>query len=181
MVNSQVFQVYNSTNDTLASGSFDYTLSGGLFAESYYDYKDTNVKEIDHDVYVRGLLNYQATPGLQLGGGVLATKEGAMFTLGGTYNLINNGLMLEGVHNRFDNASHSNFNLALPWFRVSYEELDNDKGDSVATHMYGISDYSRWSVNSSYSLSGGRALYAIYTRSDEKVLVNKWGGTENTT
>ncbi len=179
VVNSQVFQVYNSTNDTLASGSFDYTLSGGFFAESYYDYEDTDVKDIDNDAYVKGLLNYQATPGLQLGGGVLATEEGAMFTVGGTYNLLNTGLMLEGVHNRFDNASHSNFNLALPWFRVSYEELDNDKGDSVATHMYGFSDYSRWSVNSSYSLSGGRSLYAIYTRSDERVLVNKWGGYGN--
>lgn len=176
VVNTQTFQVYNSTNDTLTEGSVDYALSAGLFAESYYDYEESGVTDIKDDAYGRGLINYQVLPSLQLGAGALVTDTGNMYSLGANYYLLNTGMVLEGVHSQFDDAAHSNVNLGLPWFNVSYESLDNDKGDPVASHMYGYIDYSRWSVNSSYNFGQGRSIYAIYTRSDETLLNNQLGG-----
>ncbi|HHP0479978.1 TPA: TcfC E-set like domain-containing protein [Vibrio campbellii] len=175
VVNSQVFQVYNSANDTLTEGSVDYVVSAGLFAESYYDYENSNVSEIKDDAYGRALINYQVLPSLQVGAGTLLTDRGSMYSLGANYYLLDAGLVLEGVHSQFDNAAHSNVNLGLPWFNVSYEALDNDEGDPVASHMYGYTDYSRWSLNSSYNFGQGRSIYAIYTRSDETFLGDQFG------
>ena len=170
VVNTQLFQVYNSLNDTLTEGSIDYIASAGLLAESLFDYKDTNVEPIDNDAFGKALMNYQVTPNLQLGGGVLVTDSSSMFSVGGNYALLSTNLMLEGVHSEFDVASHTNVNLGVKYFNISYEKLDNKNGDPLATHMYGYSDYSRWSLNSYYNLGQGRSIYAIYTRNEENIL-----------
>ncbi|WP_050568873.1 TcfC E-set like domain-containing protein [Vibrio jasicida] len=172
VVNVQYFQVYNSTNDTLAEGSIDYTVSAGFLAESNFDYQDTNINTIDNDVYGRGLLNYQVTPNLQLGAGALFTDSGTMYKVGGNFSLLPSGWLVEGVHSHFEEASHTNVNLNFDFFSISYDKLDNKNGDLLATHMYGYSDYSRWSVNSYYSLGQGRSIYAIYTRNEETLLSN---------
>ncbi|MHC0041876.1 TcfC E-set like domain-containing protein [Vibrio campbellii] len=170
VVNTQVFQVYNSTNDTLAEGSVDYTINAGLLAESYYDYDDTNIEEIEDDLYAKALINYQVTPNLQLGVGTLVTDSDAMFNVGGNLGILDTGLVLEGVHSQFDDASHTNVNLSVNFLSLSYEDLSNKDGNALATHMYGYSDYSRWSLNSHYSLGQGRSIYAIYTRNEETLL-----------
>ncbi|HGY9597162.1 TPA: TcfC E-set like domain-containing protein [Vibrio campbellii] len=170
VVNTQVFQVYNSTNDTLTEGDIDYTLSAGLLAESYYDYEGTDIDAIDNDVYGKGLVNYQATPNLQLGAGALVTDSGSMFNVGGNFALLNTGLVLEGVHSQFEDASHTSANLGFNFLSVSYDKLDNANGDLLATHMHGYSDYSRWSLNSHYNMGQGRSIYAIYTRNQETLL-----------
>ncbi|MFV8458623.1 TcfC E-set like domain-containing protein [Vibrio owensii] len=175
VVNTQLFQVYNSTNDTLEEGGLDYTVSAGLLAESYFDYEDTNIDAIDDDAYGKALINYQATSNLQLGAGTLITDSGNMFSVGGNFSLLSTDLALEGVYNQFDEASHTNVNLGLRYFSVSYDKLDNEKGDPLATHMYGYSDYSRWSVNSYYNMGQGRSIYAIYTRNEETLLSNTSG------
>lgn len=175
VVNTQVFQVYNSTNDTLEEGGIDYALSAGLLAESYFDYEGSNIDAIDNDAYGKALINYQATPNLQLGAGTLVTDSGTMFSVGGNFGLLSTGLALEGAHSQFDEASHTNVNLNLRFFNVSYDKLDNENGDRLATHMYGYSDYSRWSVNSNYNLGQGRSIYAIYTHNDETLLSDSTG------
>lgn len=174
-VNTQVFQVYNSSNDTLEEGGIDYAVSAGLLAESHFDYEDTNIDAIDNDAYGKALINYQATPNLQLGAGTLITDSGTMLSVGGNFGLLNAGLALEAVHSQFDDASHTNLNLDLRFFNVSYDKLNNKNGDQLATHMHGYSDYSRWSVNSHYNLGQGRSIYAIYTHNDETLLSGTTG------
>ncbi|WP_050567191.1 TcfC E-set like domain-containing protein [Vibrio owensii] len=175
VVNTQLFQVYNSTNDVLTEGSFDYTLSAGLLAESYFDYENTGIAEIDNDAYGKGLVNYQATESLQLGGGTLVTDSSTMFSVGGNFGLLSTGLMVEGVHSQFDDASYTNVNLALNFISLSYDNLDNAAGDPLATHIHGSADYSRWSLNSYYNLGQGRSIYATYTWNEETLLADNDG------
>lgn len=172
VVNSQVFQVYNSSNDALNPGSLDYALSTGALDETYFEYDESNVRSIDGDAYGKALVNYQVTPSLQIGSGVMVTDAGSMFTVGGNFGLLSSGLALEAVHNQFEDASHTNANLGVDLLSLSYEQLDNENGDPLASHMYGYADYSRWSLSSNYNFSQGRSLYAIYTRSKETFLAN---------
>lgn len=168
VVNTQTYQVYNSNNDSLAEGDLDFATTLGLFSGSYYDYADADIVDIEDDVYGKALANYQLTRSLQVGLGGLATSEGEMFTLGGAYSFLDLSLDTEAVYSQFENASHINANIGIPYLSLSYESLDNEKGDPIASYMYGYADYSRLSLNSSYSFGHGQSLYGVYSFTKDK-------------
>ncbi|MGR5448052.1 TcfC E-set like domain-containing protein [Vibrio jasicida] len=175
VLNTQTYQVYNTANDSLAAGRIDYAISTGMFAESYFDDQDNHNEQLNDlkgDLYGKGLLNYQATPSWQLGAGSLFSEQGTMLTVGSNFSYIDAGLVAEAVYSQFDDASHFNANVGFPRLSISYENLDNENEDVLATHMYGYQDFTRWSVNSSYSFGQGKSLYAIYTKSNEVLLDN---------
>lgn len=170
VVNRQRYQVYNSKNDFLAEGELDFVTTLGLFSGSHYDYLDvgTNIVDIEDDLYSKALLNYQFTPAFQAGVGGLMTQEGEMFTLGGAYSFLDLGLDTEVVYSQFENASHINANIGIPYLSMSYEKLDNDVGNPIASYMYDYADYSRLSLNASYSFGHGQSLYGVYSLTDDK-------------
>ncbi|WP_372384024.1 TcfC E-set like domain-containing protein [Vibrio sp. BS-M-Sm-2] len=163
VVNSQSFQVYNSTGDTLSPGGMDYLLSAGMFADSN-EGENTGVDSKSEDnVYFQALGSYQLIDSVQLGAGALTSELGNMFTLGGTLNLFQFGLDSEAVYSQFDDANHLSANISIPYINLGYEELENDNEDPVASRMYGRSNYSRVSLNSSYSFGRDQSLYASYS------------------
>ncbi|MFS1431087.1 TcfC E-set like domain-containing protein [Vibrio lentus] len=168
VVNTQTYQVYNSKSDSLAEGDLDFVTTVGLFSGSHYDYADADIVDVEDDVYGKALANYQLTRSLQIGVGGLATGEGEMFTLGGAYSFLDLGLNTEAVYSQFASASHINANVGIPYLSLSYEVLDNEDGDPIASYMYGYADYSRLSLNSSYSFGRGQSLYGVYSLTKDK-------------
>jgi hypothetical protein len=178
IINTQTYQVYNSKSDSLSEGGVDFSFSAGMFSGSHYDYFDTDIINVEGDLYGKGLLNYQLTRSLQLGLGALATENGAMYSLGGAYSFLDFGLNAEAVYSQFDKASHINANVGIPNFNLSYELLENEQGDPIASYLYGYADYSRLSLNSSYSIGRGRSLYAVYSLNNDKMLNQFIGNNE---
>lgn len=172
VINTQTYQVYNTKNDTLTQGEVDFVATVGMFSGSYYEFTDNDILDIEDDVYGKALANYQLMRSLQVGLGGLVTDSGTMYTLGGAYNLINWDLSAEAVYSQFEDASHFNSNISIPHLSLSYESLDNELGDPVASYMYGYADYSRLSLNSSYNFRGGRSVYAVYSLNYDNQLDN---------
>ncbi|WP_286300061.1 TcfC E-set like domain-containing protein [Vibrio apostichopi] len=178
VVNTQNYQVYNTKNDTLATGDIDFAITTGSFSGSHYDYSGSDILDVEDDFYGKGLFNYQLTRSLQLGLGGLITEQGTMYSLGGVYSLLEFGLNSEVVYSQFDDASHINANVGISSLSLSYESLDNENGDSVASYLYGYSDYSRFSLNSSYGFGRGKTIYAVYSLYNEKMLDPSLGNNE---
>lgn len=178
VINTQTYQVYNSKNDSLTQGEVDFVASVGMFSGSYYDYTGHSIQNIEDDVYGKALVNYQLSRSLQVGLGGLVTDSGTMYTIGGAYNLIDWDMSTEVVYSQFEDASHLNANIGIPYLSLSYESLDNELGDPVASYMYGYADYSRLSLNTSYNFSGGQSVYAVYSLNDDKLLDNFDGSDE---
>ena len=172
VINTQTYQVYNTKSDSLTQGEVDFVASAGMFSGSHYDYMEHGIQNIEDDVYGKALANYQLSRSLQIGLGGLVTDVGTMYTVGGAYNLIDWDLSTEAVYSQFENASHLNANIGIPYLSLSYESLDNQLGDPVASYMYGYADYSRLSLNSSYSFRGGQSVYAVYSLNNDKQLDN---------
>lgn len=172
VINTQTYQVYNTKSDSLTQGEVDFAVTAGMFSGSHYDYTEYGIQNIEDDVYGKVLANYQLTRSLQVGLGGLVTDSGTMYTVGGAYNLIDWDLSTEAVYSQFEDASHLNANIGIPYLSLSYESLDNELGDPVASYMYGYADYSRLSLNSSYSFRGGQSVYAVYSLNNDKQLNN---------
>lgn len=172
VINTQTYQVYNTKSDSLTQGEVDFVATAGMFSGSHYDYTEHGIQNIGDDVYGKALANYQLTRSLQVGLGGLVTESGTMYTVGGAYNLIDWDLSTEAVYSQFEDASHLNANIGIPYLSLSYESLDNELGDPVASYMYGYADYSRLSLNSSYSFRGGQSVYAVYSLNNDKQLDN---------
>ncbi|MEZ9796913.1 TcfC E-set like domain-containing protein [Vibrio cyclitrophicus] len=170
VVNTQTYQVYNTKSDSLTQGEVDVVATVGVFSGSHYDFTQHSIKNIEDDAYGKVLANFQLTRSLQVGLGGLVTEQGNMYTIGGAYNLIDWDLSAEAVYSQFEDASHANANIGIPYLSLSYESLDNESGDPVASYMYGYADYSRLSLNSSYSFSGGRSIYAVYSLNHDQQL-----------
>ncbi|MFS1467000.1 CS1-pili formation C-terminal domain-containing protein [Vibrio lentus] len=170
VINTQTYQVYNTQSDSLTKNEVDFVVSAGLLSGSHYDYTDFGIQNIDEDVFGKALVNYQLTRSLRIGLGGLVTENGRMYTIGGSYNLIDWDLSSEAVYSQFEDASHLNANIGIPYLSLSYEFLNNELGDPVASYMYGYADYSRLSLNSSYSFRGGQSVYAVYSLNNEKQL-----------
>ncbi|CAH6938976.1 conserved hypothetical protein [Vibrio chagasii] len=163
IINRQTYQVYNTTSDSLTLGEVDFVVTSGMFSGSHYDYEESGIVNIEGDLYGKVLSNYQLTPSLQIGLGGLITDMGSMYSIGGVYNLIEWDLNSEAVYSKFEDSTHLNVNIAIPYLSLSYESLDNSLGDPVASYMYGFSDYSRLSLNTSYNFVGGQSIYGIYS------------------
>ncbi|MGR5357996.1 TcfC E-set like domain-containing protein [Vibrio chagasii] len=172
VINTQTYQVYNTKGDSLTQGEVDFAAIVGMFSGSHYDYTGHGIQNIEDDVYGKALANYQLTRSLQVGLGGLVTDSGTMYTVGGAYNLIDWNLSAEAVYSQFEDASHLNANIGIPYLSLSYESLDNELGDPVASYMYGYADYSRLSLNSSYSFRSGQSVYAVYSLNNDKQLDN---------
>ncbi|MEZ9156388.1 hypothetical protein FCV73_19555 [Vibrio sp. F13] len=172
VINTQTYQVYNTKSDSLTQGEVDFVASAGMFSGSHYDYMEHGIQNIEDDAFGKVLANYQLTRSLQVGLGGLVTDSGTMYTVGGAYNLIDWDLSTEAVYSQFEDASHFNANIGIPYLSLSYESLDNELGDPVASYMYGYADYSRLSLNSSYSFRGGQSMYAVYSLNNDKQLDN---------
>ncbi|MFA0655938.1 TcfC E-set like domain-containing protein [Vibrio sp. 10N.222.49.C12] len=172
VINTQTYQVYNTKSDSLTKGEVDFVASAGMFSGSHYDYMEHGIQNIEDDVFGKALVNYQLLRSLQIGLGGLVTDSGTMYTVGGAYNLIDLDLSAEAVYSQFEDASHLNANIGIPYLSLSYESLDNEVGDPVASYMYGYADYSRLSLNSSYSFRGGQSVYAVYSLNNDKQLDN---------
>lgn len=172
VINTQAYQVYNTKSDSLTQGEVDFVTTAGMFSGSHYDYTEHGIQNIEDDVYGKALANYQLSRSLQIGLGGLVTDSGTMYTVGGAYNLIDLDLSAEAVYSQFEDASHLNANIGIPYLSLSYESLDNELGDPVASYMYGYADYSRLSLNSSYSFRGGQSVYAVYSLNNDKQLDN---------
>ncbi|RYU68412.1 hypothetical protein ERW51_08570 [Aliivibrio finisterrensis] len=178
IINTQTYQVYNSKNDSLVAGGFDFSFTVGLFSGSHYDYYDTDIINVEDDFYGKGLLNYQLTHSLQLGLGGMATEHGSMLSVGGVYTFLDFGLNTEAVYSQFEKASHINANVGVPNLNLSYDLLNNEQGDPIASYLYGYADYSRLSLNSSYNVGRGRSLYAVYSLNRDKMLNPLMGSNE---
>lgn len=178
VINSQTYQVYNSRGDSLTQGELDFAASAGTFSGSHYDYTQHNIQDIEGDAYAKALSNYQLTRSLQLGVGGLFSEYGSMITFGGAHNLIDWGVSSEIVFSQFEEASHLNANISIPYLSLSYEFLDNELGDPIASYMYGYADYSRLSLNSSYSLGAGQSIYAVYSVNNDKQLDDYYNSDE---
>ncbi|RIH73703.1 hypothetical protein BJG01_15755 [Vibrio splendidus] len=172
VINTQTYQVYNTKSDSLTQGEVDFVASAGMFSGSHYDYMEHGIQNIEDDVFGKALANYQLSRSLQIGLGGLVTNSGTMYSVGGAYNLIDWDLSAEAVYSQFEDASHLNANIGIPYLSLSYESLDNELGDPVASYMYGYADYSRLSLNSSYSFRDGQSVYAVYSLNNDKQLDN---------
>ncbi|WP_081090274.1 TcfC E-set like domain-containing protein [Vibrio coralliirubri] len=172
VINTQTYQVYNTKSDSLTKGEVDFVASAGMFSGSYYDFMEHGIQNIEDDVFGKVLANYQLSRSLQIGLSGLVTDSGTMYTVGGAYNLIDWDLSTEAVYSQFEDASHLNANIGIPYLSLSYESLDNKLGDPIASYMYGYADYSRLSLNSSYSFRGGQSVYAVYSLNNDKQLDN---------
>lgn len=179
VINTQTYQVYNTKGDSLTQGEVDFVATAGMFSGSHYDYTGHGIQNIDDDVYGKALANYQLTRSLQVGLGGLVTESGTMYIVGGAYNLIDWDLSTEAVYSQFENASHLNANIGIPYLSLSYESLDNELGDPVASYMYGYADYSRLSLNSSYSFRDGQSVYAVYSLNNDNQPNNLGSSEEN--
>nr|WP_253825767.1 TcfC E-set like domain-containing protein [Vibrio sp. RE86] len=177
VINSQVYQVYNSNSDSLAEGELDYVFSAGMFADSNFQ-NESDIVSVENDPYAKFLANYQVNRSFQIGIGGLVSDLGSMKTVGGAYNLIDLNLTAEAVYSQFDNASIVTANLGVPYVNVSYEELNNKNGDPVASFMYGHADYARLSINSSYSFDRGQSIYAVYSLNNDTSLTGINAGEE---
>lgn len=170
LVSSQTYQIYNSQQDSLEVGSVDYAISGGVFSDSYYDYDQDQAASIEDDAYGKALVSYRPFASLLLGVGALATKESSLINAGARFNWLDSDLNTEIVYSQFEQAEHFNANIGIPNLNVSYEFLNNEQGDPLASFMYGYADYSRFSVNLSQTFGGGKSFYAIYTLNENRSL-----------
>ncbi len=170
LVSSQTYQIYNSQQDSLEVGGIDYAISGGVFADSYYDYDPDQAISIEDDAYGKALVSYRPFASLLLGLGTVATQESSLVSAGATFNWLDSDLNAELVFSQFEQAEHFNANIGIPNLNVSYETLNNEQGDPLASFMYGYADYSRLSVNLSKTFGGGKSFYAIYTLNENSSL-----------
>ncbi|OEE33267.1 hypothetical protein A1QO_09955 [Vibrio genomosp. F10 str. ZF-129] len=167
---TQTYQIYNNSSDSLPVGNADFALSSGLFKTNHYDNRMKSVNDIEGDPYAKGLVNYQLWPSFNLGMGGIASKQGTMFNLGGSYSLLDWGGSSEAVFRQFEDASHMNASISVPFLSLAYEQLNNQNRDLLASYMYGYADFSRVSLNTTYSFGHGQSIYAIYSINDDKLL-----------
>ncbi|WP_435250125.1 TcfC E-set like domain-containing protein [Vibrio sp. nBUS_14] len=172
VINTQTFQVYNARTDTLTQGDFDFVATGGLFSGGAYDDSNNDIQNIENDFYSKGLISYQFTSSILIGLGGLITESGSMYSIGGSYNMIDWGLDSEAVYNQFEEASYLNVNVGIPHLSLSYNRLDNQHSDPIASYIYGGADYSRLSADLSYNFSGGHSLYATYSLNQDNPTSN---------
>ena len=173
VLNSYIYQVYNSAQDTLAEGKIDYLLSAGFLSESTYsdNYSSgtyigsiSNLENVEDDAFGKALISYQATQSLLLGAGSTFTDNGQSIAAGITYHWMYADMALESVYTVFNDATHFRTDLGLKRFNVSYETLNDGFNDPLAKFMYGPADYSHLSVSSSYRLGRSNSLYFFYRK-----------------
>ncbi len=170
LVSSQTYQIYNSQQDSLEVGGVDYAISGGIFADSHFNYDPDQAISIEDDTYGKGLVTYRPFASLLLGLGAITTQESSLVSAGATFNRLDSDLNAELVFSQFEQAEHFNANIGIPNLNISYETLNNEQGDPLASFMYGYADYSRLSVNLSKTFGGGKSFYAIYTLNENNSL-----------
>ncbi|CDT20112.1 CS1-pili formation C-terminal domain-containing protein [Vibrio coralliirubri] len=167
VLQSYIYQVYNSAQDTLALGKIDYLISAGVLSDSYHE-SMSNSNSIEDDIFGKVLITHRSTPSLLLGVGSTFTDDNQSISTGITYHWMKTDITLDTVYTLFNDADHFNIDLGLKRFNISYETLNDSYDDALAKYMYGPSDYSRLSVSSSYSFGSGRSMYAVYNKTRQE-------------
>lgn len=164
VINSQIYNVYNNRNDSLAEGGIDFSLSAGLLSDQRFE-DDLDNQNVDNSTYTKGLVSYQWIDSLLLGAGGIISQEGNSTTIGASYSWLETGLETEIVYDMFKDAEHLNINMNILGLNISYETLETDtlEDGTLAHYLYGERDYIRGLINYSYSFGGGKSLYTTYS------------------
>ncbi len=168
-ISRQNYQIYNATNDNLARGEFDFLISGGVLQEGRFYSDDVSV-DLENSAFAQGALAYRLFGPLVLGVSGLTTEEGQMFSGGAMFHWLELGLDSEVVYSRFDEAQHLKGYIGFSGLNASYEQLDNEERDPLASFLYGYSEYSRFALNASYYLGSGRLFYGNYSWNENTAL-----------
>ena len=167
VINSQIYNVYNNRNDSLAEGGIDFSLSAGLLSDQRFEDEsdDLDNKNVDNSSYAKGLVSYQWLDSLLLGSGGIISQKGNSTTIGASYSWLETGLETEVVYDMFKDAEHLNINMNILGLNLSYETLETDplEDGTLAHYLYGERDYIRGLINYSYSFGGGKILYTTYS------------------
>ncbi|WP_045423104.1 TcfC E-set like domain-containing protein [Vibrio jasicida] len=162
LVSSNLYQIFNTTRDSLSSGEWDY-----LFSVGSLDDNDTpDSAEFDGDYFSKLTLTYKPTDFVTAGMSTLWIENDSMLTLGGEIAFPQFGLSSDLVWDRFDSGGeYLKFGASVLDLNFSYENFKNElvKTKELSSYLYGKNDYSRWSVSGSYQLTGGHSFYAIYS------------------
>lgn len=160
IISQESHAIFNTSDDTLEVGGFDYRFTAGVFqaTDSYSDGSiEYNVQqEMDNQAFGRGLMSYRATDRLLVSSGLISSQQGNSLALGAKLYLPLDAT-LELKSNLFEeNAYQLESYITLGNLNFSFEQYDNgtDKPEDVnalATYYYGAGSYKRY--NASYSSS----------------------------
>ncbi|HAS8175054.1 TPA: hypothetical protein I7671_04325 [Vibrio vulnificus] len=165
IISKEVVRIYNSSNETLARGQSDFSLTVGLLAEESSQlypqleqypqiegYEDLDSLQIENEAYVHAAYAYKMADSQTVALGLMATEKHylSQFGLQGylpfktQYNL--NFSSIDGK------ASYFNAYLSMGRWGASYEKLCNADNNVFASYIYGRESKEQLNLSTSYQI-----------------------------
>ncbi|MEZ8822159.1 MULTISPECIES: CS1-pili formation C-terminal domain-containing protein [Vibrio] len=170
-VNQGVYFIFNSIEDSLTQGQFDYLISAGKTSSgngiSTIEYE--NGQEIESKAFVQGRLSYQLLPRLLIGLGTKVIEDEAAFEVGMQYSLGSFDADIVLNSHVFSDGHFLNTTFSSNWGSLNYEKM-NSEGGYLSTYLYNSSSYEKLFWSSNYRFDNGSSLYAVYTLSKDENL-----------
>lgn len=186
VVSREIHTVYNTSNDTLPVGGYDFAVTGGVLEDTFtrfgfiddFDDFDPNSdgiidpnendshsrkdNDLDGDGFGRALVTYRPWAPVTFGAGVMAVKDDASYTLGmNAYLPYDSNFEIAGKY--FDQGDTLyNVSLNVLGFGFYYEDFDLDEESILASYLYGDSSYRQFTISRGFGLPYGVQGYVNY-------------------
>lgn len=161
VISRESHAIFNTNDDKLAVGGFDYRLTAGVFkaTDTFSDdtFEGQIHDEMDDKAFGRFLLSYRATDRILLASGFTSSQQGNSAYLGGKLYLPFDAT-LEAKSVLFGGGTfQAESYLSWKGLNFSYEQFETDAEyseqiDELATYYYGVNSYQRYSASYSTSL-----------------------------
>ncbi len=156
--------IFNSANDVLAQGEYDYMFSVGQLVSGHglTEIIDQYGASIEHAAFAQGRMTYQLLPSLLIGGGAMFTAKESSIEAGLQYAFTPMHIDTSVSAQLFDNATYLNGNISSRFGSFHYEKLDN-KESYLANYLHSHSNFERFYWTSNVRLTRNSTVYAIIT------------------
>ncbi|EPN4952618.1 TcfC E-set like domain-containing protein [Vibrio diabolicus] len=155
----EVRQIVNNNSYSIKSGEFDYVLGLGMFDD--YDYQNVNHGDDFERYYARGMINYRASEGFMLGGGVTLHSDDEYYQLGGKYTHSDSVFVEYSVGKTMESdAKFYTGQLTASPFFIDYRHLsldDSTNDFSLINQLYGEDSFVDFGVGVSGVFLGGNS------------------------
>lgn len=174
----EVRKIYNTVNATLAPGETDMLFTAGFFhsqsvfpewVEEQLPYEE----EWGNPGYLQGQVMAQVMPAWQVGGSLMNTREMHYAKVATTYQPTS-WFSLNAVLGRFGSGSEyvqtsgRLGSISWSWNRFQDEAILDDESVSLEHYLYGVGDYTEWSLAWSQRVWKGNA-YAYYSNFEREL------------
>lgn len=164
IVTQETHAIFNTTDNTLAVGDFDYRLTAGVFKETDI-YDDDSIEGqihhlMDNQAFGRLLMSYRMTDRILLSSGVTVSSEGNNLSLGSKLYLpldatldIKTTLFEDSAYQIESYFSWNSFSFNYEQYYNGIEDTEYFKNlNTLATYYYGVGNYKRYNVSYSNNL-----------------------------